>query len=128
VPVESRTRFRGRTVVVRSIGVRSNDGTRLAYQDRHADIFSKQDFLVEMAEKIWELDVVDLFGVAMIPAGFRRRTEDEVLLEKQDLDRRINTATARSRAVSAQPSISLRSGRFAPDIRLEETMTIEATP
>jgi len=28
----------------------------------------------------------------MIPAGFRRRTEDEVLLEKQDLDRRINTA------------------------------------
>jgi 7-cyano-7-deazaguanine synthase len=67
-------------------------GPGLAYQDRHAEIFSNQDFLLEMAEKIWELDVVDLFGIAMIPAGFRQRTEDEVLLEKQDLDRRINTA------------------------------------
>jgi hypothetical protein len=67
-------------------------GSGVAYKIHHDKIFSKKDFLLEMGQKIWELDVADLFGIAIIPAGFKPRHADEVLLERQDLTHRVNTA------------------------------------
>jgi hypothetical protein len=67
-------------------------GPGMGYRICRDRILSKEDFLSEMAEKTWELDVADLFGIAIIPLGFTKRVDDEVLLEKQDLVRRVNTS------------------------------------
>jgi hypothetical protein len=67
-------------------------GPGAEYKIYYDQLFSNRVFLTEMAETILSLGVAELYGIAIIPLGFEGRGADEVLLERQDVARRVNTS------------------------------------